>query len=53
MARLAMRVQGLRSHPLQEIYRTDVAIASRAGDCFTAIPTNQRWVRAIGVPLGQ
>ena len=53
MARLAMLVQGLRSHPLQEIHRMDFATDSRVGDRFTAFPTNQRWVRAIGVPLGQ
>ena len=45
MARLAMLVQGLRSHPLHEIYRIDFATASRAGDCFTASPPNQPWVR--------
>ena len=46
MARLAMPLQGLRSHPLHEIYRMDFATASRAGDGFTASPTNQPWVRA-------
>ena len=45
MARLARLVQGLRSHPLHEIYRIDFATASRAGDCFTASSPNQRWVR--------
>ena len=45
MARLAMLVQGLRSHPLHEIYRIDFATASRAGDCFTASPPSQPWVR--------
>ena len=39
MARLARLVQGLRSHPLQEIYRMNVAAASRGGDGFTAFPT--------------
>ncbi len=42
---MAMPVHGLRSHPLQEIHRMDFVTASRAGDCFTAFPTNQRWVR--------
>ena len=46
IGRLAMPVQGLRSHPLHEIYRMDFATASRAGDGFTASPTNQPWVRA-------
>ena len=45
IGRLAMLVQGLRSHPLQVIYRIDFATASRAGDGFTASPANQRWVR--------
>ena len=53
IGRLAMLVQGLRSHPLKEIHRMDFATDSRAGDCFTACPTNQYWVRAIGVPLGR
>ncbi len=35
MARLAVLVQGLRSHPLQEIYRMDFVTASQAGDRFT------------------
>ena len=35
MARLAVPVQGLRSHPLQETYRMDFVTASRAGDRFT------------------
>ncbi|MCG8386400.1 MAG: hypothetical protein MJA30_12715 [Cytophagales bacterium] len=45
IGRLAMPVQGLRSHPLQEMHRMDFITASRAGDGFTAFPTNQRWVR--------
>ncbi|MCG8389341.1 MAG: hypothetical protein MJA30_27550 [Cytophagales bacterium] len=45
MARLAMPVQGLRSHPLHEIYYMDFATAFRVGDGFTAGPTNQPWVR--------
>ena len=53
IGKLAMPVQGLRSHLLQEIYRMDFATAPRAGDCFTASLTNQPWVRAVGVPLGQ
>ncbi len=38
MARLAMPVQGLRSHPLQEIHLMDFGIVSQAGDRFTQRP---------------
>ena len=45
MVRLALPVQGLRSHPHPGIYLMDVATVSQAGDGFTAGPANQRWVR--------
>ena len=45
IGRLAMLVQGLRSHPLHQIYHMDFATASRVGDGFTASPPNQPWVR--------
>ncbi len=45
IGKLAMPMQGLRSHPLHEIYYMDFATSIRVGDGFTASPTNQPWAR--------